>query len=55
MMLIRNKCHFRTHHRDQTFYDGTPGGPSGICHIPLAEPFCPVTSDVSTVYSKAKA
>lgn len=35
----------RTHHRLQTFYDGTPGGPAGICHIPLAEPFCPITSD----------
>ncbi|XP_052775831.1 S-methyl-5'-thioadenosine phosphorylase-like isoform X2 [Mya arenaria] len=35
----------RTHHRDQTFYDGTEGGPKGICHIPLAEPFCPITSE----------
>ena len=40
----------RTQGRKQTFYDGTTdGAPRGICHIPLAEPFCPVTSEVLKV------
>lgn len=36
----------RTHTRAQTFYDGSEGSPCGICHIPLAEPFCPQTSEI---------
>lgn len=36
----------RTHTRKQTFYDGCEGSPKGICHIPLAEPFCPKTSEI---------
>ncbi|KAH3775701.1 S-methyl-5'-thioadenosine phosphorylase-like isoform X3 [Dreissena polymorpha] len=35
----------RTHHRQQTFYDRTEGGPKGICHMSMAEPFCPITSE----------
>ncbi|XP_061433721.1 S-methyl-5'-thioadenosine phosphorylase-like [Lethenteron reissneri] len=31
----------RTTKREQTFYDGAGGGPPGVCHIPIAEPFCP--------------
>ncbi|XP_074645012.1 S-methyl-5'-thioadenosine phosphorylase-like [Tubulanus polymorphus] len=33
----------RTTKRQQTFYDGKPGSPAGILHIPMAEPFCPQT------------
>lgn len=30
----------RTTKRASTFYDGAPGSPKGICHIPMADPFC---------------
>lgn len=42
----------RTHRREQTFYDGNPASPKGICHIPLAEPFCPITSQF--IFTTAK-
>jgi 5'-methylthioadenosine phosphorylase len=29
----------RTTKRHSTFYDNTPNGPVGICHISLADPF----------------
>eukprot|EP00124_Ichthyophonus_hoferi_P002837 Ihof_evm8s213 gene=Ihof_evmTU8s213 len=29
----------RTTKRHSTFYDGTPNGPVGVCHIPMSEPF----------------
>lgn len=31
----------RTTMRHSTFYDNTPNGPQGICHISLADPFHP--------------
>ncbi|XP_055328462.1 S-methyl-5'-thioadenosine phosphorylase-like [Paramacrobiotus metropolitanus] len=36
----------RTTRREQTFYDGTPTGLPGICHIPMATPFCEETRQV---------
>merc|ERR1711976_1089293 len=30
----------RTYRREQTFYDGAPGSPVGVCHVQLAQPFC---------------
>jgi len=33
----------RTTKRAQTFYDGSASAPPGILHLPMAEPFCPVT------------
>ncbi|KAI4874614.1 hypothetical protein NFI96_020932 [Prochilodus magdalenae] len=36
----------RTTKRVQTFYDGSPSSPSGVCHIPMAEPFCSKTREV---------
>ncbi|KAF7486253.1 Hypothetical predicted protein [Marmota monax] len=37
----------RTTMRPQTFYDGCHSCTRGVCHIPLAEPFCPKTREVS--------
>lgn len=36
----------RTTKRAQTFYDGRPNSPAGVCHIPMAEPFCSRTREV---------
>ncbi|KAG8595447.1 hypothetical protein GDO81_001520 [Engystomops pustulosus] len=36
----------RTTKREQTFYDGAPGCLPGVCHIPMAEPFCGKTREV---------
>ncbi|ESO92457.1 hypothetical protein LOTGIDRAFT_216998 [Lottia gigantea] len=36
----------RTHKRTQTFYDGSPNAPPGICHIPMNEPFCAQTRKI---------
>uniref|UniRef100_H3DL06 Purine nucleoside phosphorylase n=1 Tax=Tetraodon nigroviridis TaxID=99883 RepID=H3DL06_TETNG len=36
----------RTTRRVQTFYDGQPISPPGVCHIPMAEPFCNRTREV---------
>ena len=36
----------RTHRRDQTFYDGKDGSPSGICHLQMDKPFCEHTRSV---------
>ncbi|CAO2588060.1 S-methyl-5'-thioadenosine phosphorylase, partial [Lemmus lemmus] len=32
--------------RPQTFYDGSHCSARGVCHIPMAEPFCPKTREV---------
>nr|KAF6314992.1 hypothetical protein mMyoMyo1_013422 [Myotis myotis] len=37
----------RTTTRPQTFYDGSHSCARGVCHIPMAEPFCPKTREVS--------
>jgi len=36
----------RTTKRPQTFYDGSHSSTRGVCHIPVAEPFCPKTREV---------
>ena len=36
----------RTTKRSSTFYDGATSSPSGICHIPMAFPFCAHTRQV---------
>ncbi|KAK7100032.1 S-methyl-5'-thioadenosine phosphorylase-like [Littorina saxatilis] len=36
----------RTQGRKQTFYDGSPDAPKGICHIPMNEPFCRRTREI---------
>lgn len=36
----------RTAKRDQTFYDGSSSSPQGVCHIPMADPFCSRTREV---------
>ncbi|KTF91577.1 hypothetical protein cypCar_00027794 [Cyprinus carpio] len=36
----------RTAKRVQTFYDGQPTSPAGVCHIPMADPFCSRTREV---------
>ncbi|XP_033870918.1 S-methyl-5'-thioadenosine phosphorylase [Acipenser ruthenus] len=36
----------RTTKRHQTFYDGSSTSPAGVCHIPMAEPFCNKTREV---------
>lgn len=37
----------RTTMRPQSFYDGSHSCARGVCHIPMAEPFCPKTREVS--------
>ncbi|XP_022100261.1 S-methyl-5'-thioadenosine phosphorylase-like [Acanthaster planci] len=36
----------RTTKREQSFYDGSPTSPKGICHIPMHTPFCEKTRQV---------
>ncbi|XP_053274753.1 S-methyl-5'-thioadenosine phosphorylase [Pleuronectes platessa] len=36
----------RTTKRSQTLYDGQATSPPGVCHIPMAEPFCNRTREV---------
>ncbi|XP_074136839.1 S-methyl-5'-thioadenosine phosphorylase isoform X2 [Sminthopsis crassicaudata] len=36
----------RTTKRPQTFYDGSNACSGGVCHIPMAEPFCSKTREV---------
>ncbi|XP_021567776.1 S-methyl-5'-thioadenosine phosphorylase [Carlito syrichta] len=42
----------RTTMRPQTFYDGSHSCARGVCHIPMAEPFCPKTREVLTETAK---
>ncbi|XP_039615096.1 S-methyl-5'-thioadenosine phosphorylase isoform X2 [Polypterus senegalus] len=42
----------RTTKRHQTFYDGSTTCPLGVCHIPMAEPFCSKTREVILEVSK---
>ena len=39
----------RTHKRESTFYDGKEGSPAGICHMPMHEPYCLETREVSNL------
>ncbi|XP_069682066.1 S-methyl-5'-thioadenosine phosphorylase [Periplaneta americana] len=43
----------RTHSRIQTFYDGAPTSPAGVCHIPMEPAYCPVTAKVVEESAKA--
>ncbi|PSN31286.1 hypothetical protein C0J52_22287, partial [Blattella germanica] len=36
----------RTTSRKQTFYDGAPNSPVGVCHIPMEPAYCPATAKV---------
>lgn len=36
----------KTTKRDQSFYDGKPNSPKGVCHIPMASPFCEETRKI---------
>lgn len=36
----------RTYRREQTFFDGAPGSPPGVCHVPMHTPFCPFTREI---------
>ncbi|XP_017805309.2 S-methyl-5'-thioadenosine phosphorylase isoform X1 [Papio anubis] len=41
----------RTTMRPQSFYDGSHSCARGVCHIPMAEPFCPKTrEDITMVH-----
>jgi len=52
--LVRNlHLLFRTTSRIQTFYDGAPDSPPGVCHIPMEPAFCPSTSQVVSESAKA--
>ncbi|XP_043917264.1 S-methyl-5'-thioadenosine phosphorylase isoform X2 [Protopterus annectens] len=42
----------RTTKRAQTFYDGSPSCLSGVCHIPMAVPFCTRTREVLSEVAK---
>ena len=46
VMQILFDC-FRTRFRQQTYFDGEPHSPKGVCHVPMAHPFCDQTRDVS--------
>jgi 5'-methylthioadenosine phosphorylase len=43
---------FRTTSRIQTFYDGAPNSPLGVCHIPMEPAYCPSTSQVVSESAK---
>jgi len=43
----------RTTSRSQTFYDGAPDSPPGVCHIPMEPAYCPSTSQVVSESAKA--
>lgn len=45
-MVIIDQFIDRTSLRPQTFYDGSHCSARGVCHIPMAEPFCPKTREV---------
>lgn len=36
----------RTTKRESTFYDGKKGSPTGVCHIPMHDPYCHETRKV---------
>jgi len=53
-LLLRDwQSLFRTTSRIQTFYDGAPNSPPGVCHIPLEPAYCPFTSQVVAESAKA--
>lgn len=44
---------FRTTSRIQTFYDGAPNSPPGVCHIPMEPAYCPFTSQLVSESAQA--
>lgn len=36
----------RTQKRQLTFYDGQPGSPAGVCHVPMSPAFCERTREL---------
>ncbi|XP_023579285.1 S-methyl-5'-thioadenosine phosphorylase [Octodon degus] len=56
LTLNSHECDFfrfqKTTKRPQTFYDGSHSCARGVCHIPVAEPFCPKTREVLIETSK---
>lgn len=51
-LMIVDQFFDRTTKRAQTFYDGTPGGPVGVVHLSVAEPFCSQTREILTMAAK---
>ncbi|KAM7539370.1 hypothetical protein Aperf_G00000052593 [Anoplocephala perfoliata] len=47
-LMVLDDFFDRTHNRKQTFYDGEPGHPEGVVHIPCAEIYCKRTREVLT-------
>lgn len=47
-------CFSRTTKRHCTLYDGQHSSLSGVCHIPMAEPFCTKTREVSEFCNSIK-
>eukprot|EP00058_Branchiostoma_floridae_P021372 XP_002606862.1 hypothetical protein BRAFLDRAFT_91631 [Branchiostoma floridae] len=45
-MVILDQFIDRTTKRATTFYDGNPGSPLGVCHLPMDTPFCPHTRKI---------
>ncbi|TNM85884.1 hypothetical protein fugu_008155 [Takifugu bimaculatus] len=45
----------RTTRRVQTLYDGQATSPAGVCHIPMAEPFCNRTREASVLLEVARS
>ncbi|KAI8509272.1 hypothetical protein Bbelb_131200 [Branchiostoma belcheri] len=45
-MVILDQFIDRTSKRAATFYDGNPGSPVGVCHLPMDTPFCPHTRKI---------
>ncbi|XP_020817244.1 purine nucleoside phosphorylase [Drosophila serrata] len=40
MLVVPDDFIDHTSRRAQTFYDGAPGSPLGVCHVPMTPPFC---------------
>lgn len=45
-MYLTYLIYFRTHKRNQTYYDGTNAELEGICHLPMCPAFCDRTRNV---------
>nr|XP_014353931.1 PREDICTED: S-methyl-5'-thioadenosine phosphorylase-like [Latimeria chalumnae] len=45
-LLFVLNINLRTAKRQQTFYDGSPTSPPGVCHIPMGSPFCNKTREI---------
>ncbi|KAL7058031.1 hypothetical protein AAHC03_017023 [Spirometra sp. Aus1] len=45
-LVVLDQFFDRTQGRASTFYDGKPGSPVGVVHLPCATPFCPETRQI---------